>query len=62
MPHTMTTPGLWPSMFFLERGWLSANNIVFLDADAATIVDTGGHCATTGFTSSGMVEKDERII
>ena len=23
---------------------------------------TGGHCATTGFTSSGMVEKDERII
>lgn len=41
MPHTMTTPGLWPSMFFLERGWLSANNIVFLDADAATIVDTG---------------------
>lgn len=37
----MTTPGLWPSMFFLERGWLSANNIVFLDADAATLVDTG---------------------
>ena len=41
MQHTTTTPGLWPGMFFLERGWLSANNILFLDADAATIVDTG---------------------
>lgn len=25
----------------LERGWLSSNNIVFLDEDGATVVDTG---------------------
>ncbi|MGE5452114.1 MAG: MBL fold metallo-hydrolase [Acidobacteriota bacterium] len=25
----------------LERGWLSSNNIVFLDADCPTVVDTG---------------------
>lgn len=38
-----TVPGLWPGMFFLERGWLSANNILFVDADGVTIVDTGYH-------------------
>ena len=31
-------------MFFLERGWLSANNVMFVEADSATIVDTG-YCA-----------------
>ena len=39
-PH----PGLWPGMSFLERGWLSANNTVFVDAASAAIVDTG-YCA-----------------
>lgn len=34
-------PGLWPGMEFLERGWLSANNVVFVEADAAAMVDTG---------------------
>ena len=42
MPATETTPGLWPGMFFLERGWLSANSVVFWDdADSASVVDTG---------------------
>lgn len=41
MSTTATAPGLWPGMFFLERGWLSANNIVLLDAEGASIVDTG---------------------
>ena len=32
-------------MFFLERGWLSANNVVFWDSESqASIVDTG-YCA-----------------
>lgn len=35
-------PGLWPCMFFLERGWLSANSVVFWDdAKRASVVDTG---------------------
>lgn len=33
-------PQLWPEMRFLARGWLSANNIVFL-GDAPSVVDTG---------------------
>lgn len=38
-------PGLWPGMFFLERGWLSANSTVFWDTDGgASVVDTG-YCA-----------------
>lgn len=31
---------LWPGMYFLERGWLSANNIVFTQG-RVTVVDTG---------------------
>jgi glyoxylase-like metal-dependent hydrolase (beta-lactamase superfamily II) len=30
-------------MKVLERGWLSANNIVFQDAHGATVIDTGYH-------------------
>lgn len=30
-------------MQVLQRGWLSANNIVFADAQATTVVDTGYH-------------------
>lgn len=44
MQSVPSTPGLWPGMFFLERGWLSANSTVFLDAEGASIVDTG-YCA-----------------
>lgn len=44
MDHARHPPGLWPGMFFLERGWLSANNIVFVDDDSAAVVDTG-YCA-----------------
>ena len=29
------------SMLVLERGWLSANNILFFDGDKATLVDSG---------------------
>lgn len=37
------------SMLVLERGWLSANNIVFLEGEAATVVDSGyvTHAAQT---------------
>lgn len=41
MPQDSTTPGLWPGMFFFERGWLSANNILLLGPDDAALVDTG---------------------
>ena len=38
-------PGLWPGMFFLERGWLSANHVLFWDSETeASVVDTG-YCA-----------------
>lgn len=30
-----------PQIRVLERGWLSSNNIVFLEGDGATVVDTG---------------------
>ncbi|MBL8430051.1 MAG: MBL fold metallo-hydrolase [Dechloromonas sp.] len=37
------------SMLVLERGWLSANNILFFDGDQATLVDSGyvTHAAQT---------------
>lgn len=41
---TATAPTLWPGMLFLERGWLSANQVVFLESTHATVVDTG-YCA-----------------
>lgn len=34
-------PALPASMIVLERGWLSANNVVFLEGDGATLVDSG---------------------
>ena len=34
-------PILPASMLVLERGWLSANNVVFLEGDGATLVDSG---------------------
>lgn len=30
-----------PGLQFFERGWLSANNILFTDSDSATLVDSG---------------------
>ena len=30
-----------PSLLVLERGWLSANNILCFDGDSATLVDSG---------------------
>ena len=35
------TPRLPASLLVLERGWLSANNILFFDGDQATLVDSG---------------------
>jgi glyoxylase-like metal-dependent hydrolase (beta-lactamase superfamily II) len=35
------TPLLPDSLRVIERGWLSANNILFLEADSATLVDSG---------------------
>lgn len=30
-----------PGLQFFERGWLSANNILFTDSDSATLIDSG---------------------
>ena len=38
---TLATQGLPPEITVFERGWLSANNVLFLDAADATLVDTG---------------------
>ena len=35
--------GLPPRVRVIERGWLSSNNILFLEGDQATLVDTGYH-------------------
>jgi len=32
---------LWPEMTVLERGWLSANGVLFTGADGAALVDSG---------------------
>lgn len=37
----MRTPRLPDTLLVLERGWLSANNIVFLEGEQAAIVDSG---------------------
>jgi glyoxylase-like metal-dependent hydrolase (beta-lactamase superfamily II) len=38
-----------PSLRVIERGWLSSNNILFLEGDGATLVDSGyvGHAPQT---------------
>ncbi len=36
-----SSPVLPPGVFVLERGWLSANNILLLGGDGAALVDTG---------------------
>ena len=43
------TPRLPESMLVLERGWLSANNVVFREGEVATVVDSGyvTHAAQT---------------
>ncbi|AVS79610.1 MBL fold metallo-hydrolase [Paracidovorax avenae] len=46
-----TPPLLPPGTTVLERGWLSANNIVCVGDDAAAVVDTG-YCAHAGQTVS----------
>ncbi len=40
----MTLPALPPEITVLERGWLSANNIVFIGRHETAVVDTG-YCA-----------------
>lgn len=39
----MTALALVPGLIFLERGWLSANNIVLLGPQETALVDTGYH-------------------
>ena len=43
------TPSLPDSVRVLERGWLSANNILFLEGETATLIDSGyvTHAAQT---------------
>lgn len=36
-----TTPGLPPGLLLLERGWLSANNILLIGPDDTAMVDSG---------------------
>jgi glyoxylase-like metal-dependent hydrolase (beta-lactamase superfamily II) len=36
-----TVPALPPTMRFLERDWLSSNNVLFVDADSSALVDSG---------------------
>ena len=38
---TMDTPTLPAGVMVLERGWLSANNVLMLDPEGATLVDSG---------------------
>lgn len=42
---TLSTPSLPPEMTVFERGWLSANNILFTGPDDTAVVDTGYHTA-----------------
>lgn len=44
LPSPPATPELPPDITVLERGWLSANNIVFTGPHGTAIVDTG-YCA-----------------
>ncbi len=41
MKHNSQTPLLPDTLLVLERDWLSANNILGLDGDAATLIDSG---------------------
>ncbi len=45
----MTPPNLPETLRVIERGWLSSNNILCFDGDAATLIDSGyvGHAAQT---------------
>ncbi|MBS0468686.1 MAG: MBL fold metallo-hydrolase [Proteobacteria bacterium] len=47
MPHTNTA--LPPEITVFERGWLSANNVLFLGRDASALVDSG-YCANAAQT------------
>ena len=38
---TLSAPGLPPQVRVVERGWLSANSVVFLEGKNAAVVDTG---------------------
>ena len=42
-------PALPPEIIVIERGWLSANNVLLFDGDEATLVDSGyvTHAAQT---------------
>lgn len=46
---TPTPPALPPEITVLERGWLSANNILFMGRESTAVVDTGycSHAAQT---------------
>ena len=41
MSRAHTAGALWPEMTVLERGWLSANGVLFTGPDGAALVDTG---------------------
>jgi glyoxylase-like metal-dependent hydrolase (beta-lactamase superfamily II) len=47
-----------PGVHFFERGWLSANNILLLDATQAILVDTGYH--THGPQTLNLLQRELR--
>lgn len=62
----MTRCSLPPAIHVLERGWLSANNVLLFDGTEATLVDTGyvSHAAQTVALIRGALEgrRLERLI
>lgn len=61
MPSSSTnsgTPRLPPEITVLERGWLSANNILFIGAESTALVDTGycTHAAQTVALVEGALQ------
>ncbi|MDA8445160.1 MBL fold metallo-hydrolase [Paracidovorax valerianellae] len=61
MPSSSTnsgTPRLPPEITVLERGWLSANNILFIGAESTALVDTGycTHAAQTVALLEGALQ------
>jgi len=49
LPVSPVLPVLPPAVRVLERGWLSANNVLFVDGDDTALVDTG-YCTHAGQT------------
>jgi glyoxylase-like metal-dependent hydrolase (beta-lactamase superfamily II) len=58
-----TSPNLPDSLCVIERGWLSSNNILLFDGEAATLIDSGyvGHAAQTVELVTSALEKKDAL-